>query len=64
MGSEMCIRDRTLQVGLLNLFQAQRAAADYGRLYAGMVIVMVPVLLLYAIIQKRLVTGIGGGGLK
>jgi N-acetylglucosamine transport system permease protein len=31
---------------------------------AGMVIVMVPVLLLYATIQKRLVTGIGGGGLK
>ena len=55
---------KTLQVGLLNLFQAQRAAADYGRLYAGMVIVMVPVLLLYATIQKRLVTGIGGGGLK
>lgn len=53
-----------MQVGLLNLFQAQRAAADYGRLYAGMVIVMVPVLLLYATIQKRLVTGIGGGGLK
>jgi N-acetylglucosamine transport system permease protein len=55
---------KTLQVGLLNLFQAQRAAADYGRLYAGMVIVMVPVIIFYAIIQKRLLQTVGGGGIK
>lgn len=55
---------KTLQVGLLNLFQAQRAAADYGVLYAGMVIVMVPVILFYAIIQRRLLQSVGGGGLK
>lgn len=55
---------KTLQVGLLNLFQAQRAAADYGRLYAGMVIVMVPVIIFYAIIQRRLLQSAGGGGLK
>lgn len=56
--------EKTLQVGLLNLMTAQRAAADYGRLYAGMVIVMVPVLLFYALIQKRLVDGIAAGGVK
>lgn len=56
--------NRTLQVGLLNLLQAQRAAADYGRLYAGMVIVIVPVIILYIIIQKRLLQGVGAGGLK
>ena len=56
--------NRTLQVGLLNLMTAQRAAADYGRLYAGMVIVMVPVLIFYAVIQKRLISGIAGGGVK
>ncbi|MDF2989853.1 MAG: permease [Microbacterium sp.] len=56
--------NKTLQVGLLNLFQAQRAAADYGRLYAGMVIVMVPVLIFYAIIQKRLLQEVGSGGVK
>jgi N-acetylglucosamine transport system permease protein len=55
---------KTLQVGLLNLMNAQRAAANYGRLYAGMVIVMVPVLLFYALIQKRLIEGIAGGGMK
>ncbi|MGN7970691.1 carbohydrate ABC transporter permease [Microbacterium sp. 22296] len=55
---------KTLQVGLLNLFQAQRAAADYGVLYAGMVIVMVPVIVFYAIIQRRLLQSVGGGGIK
>jgi N-acetylglucosamine transport system permease protein len=55
---------KTVQVGLLNLFQAERAAADYGRLYAGMVIVMVPVIIFYAIIQRRLLQSTGGGGLK
>jgi N-acetylglucosamine transport system permease protein len=56
--------EKTLQVGLLNLMTAQRAAADYGRLYAGMVIVMVPVLIFYALIQKRLIDGIAAGGVK
>jgi N-acetylglucosamine transport system permease protein len=54
---------KTLQVGLLNLFTAQKAA-DYGRLYAGMVIVIVPVLVVYALIQRRLVEGIASGGVK
>lgn len=56
--------NKTLQVGLLNLMTAQRAAANYGRLYAGMVIVMVPVLIFYAIIQKRLIEGMAAGGVK
>jgi N-acetylglucosamine transport system permease protein len=55
---------KTLQVGLLNLMTAQKAAADYGRLYAGMVIVIVPVLILYALIQRRLIEGISAGGVK
>ncbi|MET8231711.1 carbohydrate ABC transporter permease [Micromonospora sp. NPDC005298] len=55
---------KTLQVGLLNLLAAQKAAADPGRLYAGMVIVIVPVLLLYALIQRRLIQGMAAGGVK
>jgi N-acetylglucosamine transport system permease protein len=55
---------KTLQVGLLNLFTAQKAAADYGRLYAGMVIVIVPVLLVYAFVQRRLIEGMAAGGVK
>ncbi|GLY06845.1 MULTISPECIES: carbohydrate ABC transporter permease [Actinoplanes] len=55
---------KTLQVGLLNLMTAQKAAADYGRLYAGMVIVIVPVLIVYALIQRRLIEGMAAGGVK
>jgi N-acetylglucosamine transport system permease protein len=55
---------KTLQVGLLNLFTAQKAAANYGRLYAGMVIVIVPVLIVYAFIQRRLIEGMTAGGVK
>lgn len=55
---------KTLQVGLLNLMTAQKAAADYGRLYAGMVIVIVPVLILYTLIQRRLIEGMAAGGVK
>ena len=55
---------RTLQVGLLNLMTAQKAAANYGRLYAGMVIVMIPALILYAFIQKQMLEGMAQGGSK
>lgn len=55
---------KTLPVGLVNLNQAQRAAADYGPLYAGLVIVMLPVLILYILTQKRLTQGMTIGGIK
>ena len=56
--------NRTIQVGLLNLMHTQKAATNYGRLYAGMVIVMVPVLIFYAIVQKKLLQTSTMGGLK
>ncbi len=54
----------TLSVGLRNLMQAQRSAADYGTMYAGLVIAMVPTLILYIIVQKKLTQGMSLGGLK
>ncbi|MFC0266131.1 carbohydrate ABC transporter permease [Alloscardovia macacae] len=56
--------NRTVQVGLLNLMQTQKAATNYGRLYAGMVIVMIPVLIFYAIVQKKLLEASNMGGVK
>lgn len=56
--------DQTLPVGLMRLMQAQQAAANYGRLYAGLVIVMLPVLILYICVQKKLTEGMSLGGLK
>lgn len=55
---------KTLPVGLLNLFQVQKTATDYGALYAGLVIVMVPTIILYIIVQKKLTEGMSIGGLK
>ena len=48
---------KTLPVGLLNLMQAQQSAADYGPQYAGLVMVMLPTLILYICVQKKLHTG-------
>lgn len=44
--------------------QTQKAATNYGRLYAGMVIVMVPVLIFYAVVQKKLLETSTMGGIK
>lgn len=55
---------RTLPVGLLNLMQASQSAAQYGRMYAGLVLVMLPTLILYMCVQKQLTQGMTVGGLK
>lgn len=56
--------DKTLPVGLMQLMQAQKAAANYGQLYAGLVMVMLPTLILYILVQKKLTQGMSLGGLK
>lgn len=55
---------RTLPVGLLALMQASRGKAEYGMMYAGLVIVMLPTLILYIMVQKKLTQGMTLGGLK
>ena len=55
---------KTLPVGLLNLMQAQQSAAEYGMMYAGLVLVMLPTLVLYMLVQKQLTEGMTVGGLK
>ncbi len=55
---------KTLPVGLLNLMQAQQSAAQYGIMYAGLVLVMLPTLILYMCVQKQLTQGMTVGGLK
>ncbi len=55
---------KTLPVGLMNLMKAQNAAAQYGRMYAGLVLIMLPTLILYMMVQKKLTQGMTLGGLK
>ena len=54
----------TLAVGLKFLMADQRSQANYGVMYAGLVIVMVPTLILYICVQKKLSQGMSLGGLK
>lgn len=55
---------KTLPVGLMNLMAAQKSAVQYGQMYAGLVIVMLPTLILYMCVQKKLTQGMTIGGLK
>ncbi len=54
----------TLPVGLANLMEQQKFATDWGAMFAGMVIVMVPTMILYTLVQNKLTEGISMGGLK
>ena len=54
----------TLAMGLKNLMAVERTATNYGIMYAGLVIVMLPTLILYICVQKRLTEGMTLGGLK
>jgi len=55
---------KTLPVGLMNLMAAQKSAVQYGQMYAGLVLVMLPTLILYMMVQKKLTQGMTMGGLK
>lgn len=55
---------RTLSVGLKNLMEIQKFATDWGAMFAGLVIVMIPTMIFYALVQKKLTEGMGIGGLK
>lgn len=54
----------TLAMGLKNLMAVEKTATNYGIMYAGLVIVMLPTLILYIMVQKKLTEGMALGGLK
>ena len=60
----MTTRNKTLPVGLQNLMAVEKTATNYGIMYAGLVIVMIPTLVLYILVQKKLTQGMSLGGLK
>lgn len=55
---------KTLPVGLANLMQVQKYATDWGALFAALVIVLLPTIILYSLTQKKLTEGMSLGGLK
>ena len=61
------IRDdakKTLPVGLKNIMEQAKYATDWGALFAAMVIVMIPTMIFYLLVQKKLTSGLSLGGLK
>ncbi|PTY05242.1 carbohydrate ABC transporter permease [Opitutaceae bacterium EW11] len=55
---------RTLPLGLANLSLTAQYRSDYGILFAGVVVVTIPILLIYLVLQKHLVKGVTAGALK
>jgi N-acetylglucosamine transport system permease protein len=55
---------KTLPIGLQNLMEVQKFATDWGALFAGLVIVLVPTIVIYTLCQKQLTQGMQVGGIK
>jgi ABC-type glycerol-3-phosphate transport system permease component len=55
---------RTLPLGLANLSITAQYRSEYGSLFAGVMVVTLPVLIVYLLLQKQLVKGVTAGALK
>lgn len=55
---------KTLALGLINIMEVSRYATDWGALFAGLIIVMLPTVIIYAIFQKKITGGLTIGAVK
>jgi N-acetylglucosamine transport system permease protein len=55
---------RTLPIGIANLTQTQQYAGNWGALFAGIVIVMLPVMIVYLIFKDQIQKTMLAGALK
>jgi ABC-type glycerol-3-phosphate transport system permease component len=55
---------RTVPLGLANLSIAAEYRTEYGMLFAGIVLVTLPILVVYLVLQRQIVRGIAAGALK
>jgi ABC-type glycerol-3-phosphate transport system permease component len=55
---------RTLPLGLANLSITAQYKTDYGMLFAGIMLVTIPLLLVYVALQRHIVKGVAAGALK
>lgn len=54
----------TIAVGITNLFEVEKTATDWSAMFASLVLVMIPTIIVYIIGQKALLGGMNVGGLK
>ncbi|HEY0946749.1 MAG TPA: carbohydrate ABC transporter permease [Opitutaceae bacterium] len=64
LGGDIDGSARTLPLGLANLSITAQYRTDYGMLFAGLVLVTVPILAIYALLQRQIVKGVAAGALK
>ena len=64
VGGDVDGHARTLPLGLANLSITSQFRSDYGMLFAGLVLVTVPILAIYLLLQRHIVKGIAAGALK
>ncbi len=57
-------RLKTLPLGLASISMQAQYKSDFGLLFAGLVIVMLPTLIVYILLQERLTKGVTLGALK
>lgn len=55
---------RTLPLGIANLLMVQHYETNWGALFAGLVMVLVPTLVVYLIFQRQITEGLTAGALK
>lgn len=55
---------RTVPLGLANLSIAAEYRTEYGMLFAGIILVTLPILVVYVALQRQIVKGIAAGALK
>jgi ABC-type glycerol-3-phosphate transport system permease component len=64
LGGDVDGAARTLPLGLANLSITAQYRTDYGMLFAGLVLVTLPILAVYLLLQRQIVKGVAAGALK
>lgn len=55
---------RTLPLGLANIAITSQYRSDWGVCFAGLVLVLIPTLIFYVLLQRQIVKGVAAGALK
>jgi ABC-type glycerol-3-phosphate transport system permease component len=55
---------RTLPLGIANITIVSNYRSDWGMAFAGLVLMMLPTLIAYMLLQKHLTKGITAGAVK
>jgi ABC-type glycerol-3-phosphate transport system permease component len=63
-GHDAAGETRTLPLGLANLAISAQYGADFGPLFAGLVLITGPILVVYLLLQRQIVKGVAAGALK